>query len=56
MRATHNYVRGVEFLAIQQLLGHWTVASAMRYESVRSARVASAIASAHKRHPELGHM
>ncbi len=29
--ATHNYERGVDLVAIQQLLGHWTVASAMRY-------------------------
>jgi site-specific recombinase XerD len=29
--ATHNYERGVDLLAIQQLLGHWTVASTMRY-------------------------
>ncbi|WP_251982682.1 tyrosine-type recombinase/integrase [Streptomyces violaceusniger] len=29
--ATHNYERGVDLLAIQQLLGHWTVSSTMRY-------------------------
>jgi site-specific recombinase XerD len=29
--ATHNYERGVDLVAIQQLLGHWTVASTMRY-------------------------
>lgn len=29
--ATHNYERGVDLVAIQQLLGHWTIASTMRY-------------------------
>jgi integrase/recombinase XerD len=29
--ATHNYERGVDLVAIQQLLGRWTVASTMRY-------------------------
>ncbi|RYE39159.1 MAG: site-specific integrase [Hyphomicrobiales bacterium] len=29
--ATHNYERGVDLVAIQQLLGHWTVGSTMRY-------------------------
>ena len=29
--ATHNYERGMDLVAIQQLLGHWTVASTMRY-------------------------
>ena len=29
--ATHNYERGVDLVAIQQLLGHLTVASTMRY-------------------------
>lgn len=29
--ATHNYERGVDLVAIQQLLGHWTVSSTMRY-------------------------
>lgn len=28
---THNYERGVDLVAIQQLLGHWTVSSTMRY-------------------------
>ena len=28
---THNYERGVDLVAIQQLLGHWTGASTMRY-------------------------
>ena len=28
---THNYERGMDLVAIQQLLGHWTVASTMRY-------------------------
>ncbi|MGC5412175.1 hypothetical protein ACPXCX_52300, partial [Streptomyces sp. DT225] len=27
----HNYERGVDLVAIQQLLGHWTVSSTMRY-------------------------
>jgi integrase len=29
--ATHNYERGEDLVAIQQLLGHWTVSSTMRY-------------------------
>ena len=29
--ATHNYERGVDLVAIQQLLGHWTVSSTMTY-------------------------
>jgi integrase/recombinase XerD len=29
--ATHNYERGVDLVAIQQLLGHWAVSSTMRY-------------------------
>lgn len=29
--ATHNYERGVDLVAIQQMLGHWSVASTMRY-------------------------
>lgn len=29
--ATHNYERGVDLVASPQLLGHWTVASTMRY-------------------------
>ncbi len=29
--ATHLYERGVDLVAIQQLLGHWTVSSTMRY-------------------------
>jgi integrase/recombinase XerD len=29
--ATRNYERGVDLVAIQQLLGHWTVGSTMRY-------------------------
>ena len=28
--ATHNYERGMDLVAIQQMLGHWTVASTMR--------------------------
>ncbi|MEE1829932.1 hypothetical protein PUT24_03465, partial [Streptomyces sp. SP17KL33] len=27
----HNYERGVDLVAIQQMLGHWTVSSTMRY-------------------------
>lgn len=33
--ATHNYERGVDLVAIQQLLGHWTVSSTMRYVNPR---------------------
>jgi len=29
--ATRNYERGMDLVAIQQMLGHWTVASTMRY-------------------------
>ncbi|PXY16990.1 tyrosine-type recombinase/integrase [Prauserella muralis] len=29
--ATHLYERGVDLVAIQQLLGHWTVSSTLRY-------------------------
>jgi site-specific recombinase XerD len=29
--ATHNYERGVDLVAIQQLLGHWAVGSTMKY-------------------------
>jgi len=31
--ATHNYERGVDLVAIQQMLGHWQVATTMRYVS-----------------------
>ena len=31
--ATHNYERGVDLVAIQQVLGHWQVATTMRYVS-----------------------
>jgi site-specific recombinase XerD len=29
--ATHNYERGMDLVAIQQLLGHWAIGSTMRY-------------------------
>jgi site-specific recombinase XerD len=29
--ATHNYERGVDLVAIQQMLGHWTVGTTMKY-------------------------
>lgn len=29
--ATHNYERGVDLIAIQQMLGHWHVGTTMRY-------------------------
>lgn len=31
--ATHNYERGVDLVAIQQMLGHWNVGTTMRYVS-----------------------
>jgi site-specific recombinase XerD len=31
--ATHNYERGMDLVAIQQLLGHWQVGTTMRYVS-----------------------
>ncbi len=31
--ATHNYERGVDLVAIQQLLGHWQVGTTMKYIS-----------------------
>lgn len=31
--ATHNYERGVDLVAIQQMLGHWQIATTMRYVS-----------------------
>jgi site-specific recombinase XerD len=33
--ATHNYERGMDLVAIQQLLGHWTMGSTMRYVNPR---------------------
>ena len=29
--ATHNYERGVDLIAIQQMLGHWHIGTTMRY-------------------------
>jgi site-specific recombinase XerD len=34
--ATHNYERGVDLIAIQQLLGHWAVGTTMKYVSPSS--------------------
>jgi site-specific recombinase XerD len=34
--ATHNYERGVDLVAIQQMLGHWSVGTTMRYVSPSS--------------------
>src|SRR5215510_7946036 len=31
--ATHNYERGVDLVAIQQMLGHWQIGTTMRYVS-----------------------
>ena len=33
--ATHNYERGVDLVAIQQMLGHWHVGTTMRYVNSR---------------------
>ncbi|WP_242438628.1 tyrosine-type recombinase/integrase [Streptomyces sp. CB00455] len=42
--ATHNYERGVDLVAIQQLLGHWTVSSTMRDTSVPPRRSSEMLA------------
>lgn len=34
--ATHNYERGVDLVAIQQMLGHWQIGTTMRYVSPSS--------------------
>ena len=34
--ATHNYERGVDLVAIQQMLGHWAVGTTMKYVSPSS--------------------
>jgi site-specific recombinase XerD len=31
--ATHNYERGMDLVAIQQLLGHWAIGTTMHYVS-----------------------
>ncbi|MDQ0305595.1 site-specific recombinase XerD [Kitasatospora herbaricolor] len=36
--ATHNYERGVDLVAIQQMLGHWTVSSSMPWRGRSGAR------------------
>jgi len=40
--ATRNYERGVDLVAIQQLLGHWTVGTTMRYVTPSSTFVEDA--------------
>lgn len=42
--ATRNYERGVDLVAIQQLLGHWTVSSTMRYVNSRELHQTGAFA------------
>ena len=34
--ATHNYERGVDLVAIEQMLGHWQIGTTMRYVSPSS--------------------
>lgn len=34
--ATHNYERGMDLVAIQQMLGHWAIGTTMRYVSPSS--------------------
>ena len=34
--ATHNYERGMDLVAIQQMLGHWQIGTTMRYVSPSS--------------------
>jgi site-specific recombinase XerD len=34
--ATHNYERGMDLVAIQQMLGHWHIGTTMRYVSPSS--------------------
>jgi len=40
--ATHNYERGVDLVAIQQMLGHWQIGTTMRYVSPSSAFIEDA--------------
>jgi len=40
--ATHNYERGVDLVAIQQMLGHWQIGTTMRYVSPSSTFVEDA--------------
>jgi len=40
--ATHNYERGVDLVAIQQMLGHWHVGTTMRYVTPSSTFVEDA--------------
>ncbi|MDA3642274.1 site-specific integrase [Mycobacterium xenopi] len=48
--ATHNYERGVDLVAIQQLLGHWTVASTMRYVRPSETFIEDAYSARSRRH------
>jgi site-specific recombinase XerD len=49
--ATRNYERGVDLVAIQQMLGHWHVGTTMRYVTPSSTFVEDAYRRAITEHP-----
>ena len=46
--ATHNYERGVDLVAIQQMLGHWHVGTTMRYVTPSATFIEDAYRRAHR--------
>lgn len=44
--ATHNYERGVDLVAIQQMLGHWHIGTTMRYVAPSSTFIENSYRSA----------